>query len=358
MIAKENKIFNEYFLLFINNYSLFSSQIMPMKVKTNFKSVSQYLIWLPGLFIVLFLFTGFPFWGKTYDYFFETSTINEIKTAHQEELFRLNSSLPHYEYKRLEDSLQQIENLRKMNNGFYIEGFSLGMLGFYTSIKDSTYIDPTTQSFETINKKDTRYYLGLQNYYLDSHHYQTFRDSGNTFLKYPVWTKIDSAKKSRIGYYAVKKLNIEVSELPQEKTYQLDTPRTLYIPVSKTKFNTLKIIIGGLQTLLAIFSFIVIFLMPIWIIKDIANNACFEERTYKRLFLIAITILANCAIGTIAPYLINWLLADTIPDAFSLNLALSLKGMISSLIAGYIVLALAFAFRKGHKLQQEQSLTI
>lgn len=329
-----------------------------MRIKKLLKSTLQWLAWLPGLFIILFLFTGFPFWGKTDDSFFETTTINEITTDHEKQLFRLNSSLPHYEYKRLEDSLQQIENLKKMNNGFYVEGFTLGILGFYTAIHDSTYIDPTTHSFVTIQKKDTKYYLGLSSYYLGSRRYQIFRDSGRTYLKYPIWTKIDSSTKSRSGYYAVKVLDIDVENLPEEKTYQTNKPRTLYVPVSSTKFNTLKIVIGGLQILIAIFSFIVIFLLPILIIKDIANNACFEKRTYKRLFLIATTILTNCFIITISPYIIRIFLADTIPDAFSLNLALSLKEMIIWIITGYIILILAFAFRKGHQLQQEQTLTI
>lgn len=357
-MGKENKIFIDQFLLFINNYSLFSVQIMLMRIKKLLKPSLQWLIWVPGILIILFLFTGFQFLGQPVDPYFNHASIIETRSSSEKQLLSLNDSLPHYQYKELEDSLAQIESVKKMNNKLLIEGFSLGILGFYTEIKDSIYIDSITQESKIVERKKANHYLGLSNYYLNSNHYQIFRDSGKSYLKYPVWTKIDSAKKSRTGYYAVKALNVDVSELSQEKIYQFNTPRTLYIPVSKTKFNTLKIIIGGLQTLLAIFSFIVIFLMPIWVLKDIANNACFEERTYKRLFLISITILTNCFINTISPYLIRWFLADTIPDAFSLNLALSLKEMISSLIAGYIILILAFAFRKGHQLQQEQTLTI
>lgn len=329
-----------------------------MGIKKIFKPSLKWLIWIPGILIVLFVFTGFQFLGQPLDPYFDNATIYEYKPLHKKQLNSLNDSLPHYRYKELEDSLAQIESLKKMNNKLLISGFSIGFLGYYTQIKDSIFIDSITQASKTIERKKVNYYLGLSNYYINSHHYQTFRDSGRTYLKYPIWTKIDSAKKSRSGYYDVKPLNIDVDDLPEEKIHQFNTPRTLYIQISKTKFNTLKIIIGGLQTLLAIFSFIVIFLMPIWVLKDIANNACFEERTYKRLFLIAITILTNCFINTISPYLIRWFLGDTIPDAFSLNLALSLKNMISSIIAGYVILILAFAFRKGHRLQQEQTLTI
>ncbi len=324
------------------------------------KRLLSWLVWLPGLLIVLFVWTGFPFWSSNDGSYFESSSISDetmIDTFHSDFIF--NDSLPHYRYKAIEDSLEWIRDAKKFNNTFSIEGFAASYVGFYTATRrDSFFIDPSKRGIKsTPLKKTVRYYLGLGNYFLAKDH-ETLRDSGRSYLKYPVWTHFDSVRKHRSGHYEIKKIDIDVADLPEEKRYNQNEPRTLYIQVSKTKYDTLKIILGSLTILFKVFFVIVCFLLPLWVLKDIASKNCFEERTYKRLFLIAFTILGSILFDILLAYITHGIYKEKIPAAFSLSMRLMISNSIVWLVAGYITLIFAFAFRRGYRLQHDQSLTI
>lgn len=331
-----------------------------MRIPKLLKRSLSWVVWLPGLLIVLFVWTGFPFWGSGEDIYYETSSINDdtmIDTFPSG--FRFDDSLPNYRYREIEDSLRWIKDVHKFNNTFSTEGFSASYLGFYTARRrDSFYMKTGVKGIRSIPiNKPAGYYLGLDNYFLAEDH-ETFRNNDRTFLKYPVWTHKDSSKKHRTGYYKIQQLDIDVATLSEEKKYNTNEPRTVYIQVSKTKFETLKTIIGGITILTKVFFLIVCFLLPLWVINDIARGICFKKKTYKRLFLIAFTILGSILFDILLAYITHWLYKEKIPAAFSLNLRMMISNSIVWLVAGYITLVFAFAFRKGYKLQQEQSLTI
>lgn len=325
-----------------------------------FKRLLSWLVWLPGLLIVLFVWTGFPFWSSGDDRYFETSSISDdtmIDTFPSG--FRFDDSLPNYRYREIEDSLRWVKDVNKFNNTFSTEGFSASYLGFYTARRrDSFYMKTGVKGIRSIPiNKPVGYYLGLDNYLLAEDH-ETFRNNDRTLLKYPVWTHKDSSKKHRTGYYKIQQLDIDVATLSEEKKHNANEPRTVYIQVSKTKFETLKTIIGGITILIKVFFFIVCFLLPLWVIRDIASKDCFKKRTYKRLFLIAFTILGTVFFDIMLAYITHWFYKDIIPDAFSLSLRKMISDSIAWLVVGYITLVFAFAFRKGSRLQHDQSLTI
>lgn len=313
----------------------------------------------------------------------------------------IDDSLPHYLYQHLADSFKQIQDERELENrSTRLSGTSFGSLGVYamdTPEKKNSDLDnwksasnqlnilqeETNKKIATLSNKDSikllndqmqdtlayfnritnhtaeindtaqgkLYYLGVTGYSL-VYEKKFFVQNGTYNLAIP---KLDSLKKADNGD-SWRYIHYERKQIPVR--YSTENKRLL-IPVSQQQYEVLNIIIP-------VFSFSLIFValyfflgLPIQILINISKGKAFDDRNFKRFFLMAQVLLYWGIIQILSAYILRFLFRKMIPDDFTL------PGFWSTLYdnCGLFILVLAIfitgkAFQKGNRLQKEQDLTI
>jgi len=164
-----------------------------------------------------------------------------------------------------------------------------------------------------------------------------------------------------IGANGTKWGHMEKKEVPVRFSIPLDenTPAgSLLIPVSPKTYgimNTLLWILTVSVVLLFGYIFIVLSLRTLY---RIARGQPFTKRNIRRLYTIAWALLAIPILPPFINVVIEWFLRNKIPPEFYYPFFQSILDGRHVLLAGFVVLLIAYAFRKGYKLQQDQDLTI
>lgn len=239
-----------------------------------------------------------------------------------------------------------------------MDGWILGFAGFHQKkIKKNIFFDSTYQKHSIQSIPDTSYYIGLNGYYLKLDH-STFRKNDTTFLKYPVITERDTSNKRISGHYEIKPLLVDVNDLSEK----IDNPhlqqRELLIKVSKTKYWWYMIIISPIGILSILLVLWGIILQSIRVLEDIANQEVFIKKTYKKLYIITISFWSIVLIKLIMSYALHLHFNTYIDQAFFLRFTDFFTNHVTNILGGFITFCLAYAFRKGYQLQQDQNLTI
>jgi hypothetical protein len=310
----------------------------------------------------------------------------------------LDDSLPHYLYKKQEDSINRIKEAKDLvNQSTMASGFSLGLFGVY-QLQDQTtfpdrneFDDPRYKSWidssiifsakeYSANNEDSAsyyrersqgllykanrrlneiareqqelrsrsYYLGLNEYSAD---YDTkfYIDHGVYKLAYVVWDstvkrKFDSV---RVGHYESKTIPVRYSS----------KDKRILVPLSKTQYTSWKITLG-------VFSFISIFLMvyillglPVQIVWNISKGRAFTRTNGARFKFMGIAVAVYALITLFTPYFFKMIFnipGDFKPEPF----IQSFFGKIFILFFALALYIIGLAFQRGYNLQQEQKLTI
>lgn len=277
---------------------------------------------------------------------------------YEQQLFALDNNLPHHIYKRLEDSIKNLQSLQKISNQLSLEGWGFGEYGFYkTNHRKIVVYDSSIMHYNTQLVPDSGYFIGLDNYYLKEDH-STFRKQDTTFLKYPVITKRDSVNKRITGHYKTKPLLVEVEDLPEKITTTDNQKRILLIPVTKAKYAWYVIFITLFELLYLLFVIWGIILQPLRVLEDIANQEVFEKKTYQKLYITCYCLWGSLVFDFLMRHLMHWHFSSYIDPAFYIRLSDSITGSFNIIITGIITMAIAYAFKKGYQLQEDQNLTI
>ncbi len=314
---------------------------------------------------------------------------------------QINDSLPHYEYKKIEDSLQRIKNAAEFENNSNPEGGqSIGSFGVYNIRKDigkrfknpveinpefRTTIDSLDQLYLKLAKlknqdsakalqkeiDETRwlstkklnanslkeeipaeklYFIGVGGYSTD---YDTkfFIQNGTYNLAYVVW---DSVKKrtydsTKTGHYERKQIDVRYSE----------KDKIVLIPISKKSYNILNTLLNIAFFLLIFYSILVLLILPFLLLVAISRGHAFTAGNIKALKIISFSLFLFTLIKLCAPYIIRFFFRKKIPAEMELTPFTQLVSNNMSLIFSFIaVFLLMKAFKKGYKLQQEQDLTV
>jgi hypothetical protein len=267
----------------------------------------------------------------------------------------------YFQYKRIEDSLENIKNQITEKNRFWISGSAISNTGLYsTDLYDSVYYRTPFSNQDEKRKTGKAYFFGLAGFTLNVSH-KVFRKDGMTYLKRQVIDKIDSTSKGiqRKGHIEYLKLPFSVSELPENQSYnEADPKRTIYFPISKKQYTTLLYLLGAPGILFLLWYAFVVFILPIRILEYIATGNAFSKKMIRSLYIISFTFIGTVLFNTLLPYIIRAAISVEIPKEFKLSWFISLKEQWVLLIISLFVFALARAFRKGYNLQQEQELTI
>jgi Protein of unknown function (DUF2975) len=313
----------------------------------------------------------------------------------------INDSLPHYQYKRIEDSIKQIKEGIKLKNKSIGSGKVFGTIGIMEINKDWSFSGGTDSqkdiilkslldsmnllgnkmiglergdSFAKIEKlsgevlwrynvrsneilqqnklkQERLYYLGLEGYRIKDYNTQFFLDNGTYNLAYVVWDSVhkrafDSTKS---GHYERKRISIR---------YSADDKR-LMIPLTKKQYRVTSTIFNLCWYALA-FLFVYIFIgLPFQIIINISKGQAFTLKNIYRFKLMAIVLLIYGLMAIAMPYLLKLFYNKIIPEDFALKpFTQTFFSYLPLLLSALGLLLISKAFKRGYKLQQENALTI
>ncbi len=277
---------------------------------------------------------------------------------YETQLMMLDVNLPHKDYQRISDSIKYILDLEKSANYISMDGWVLGFMGYHKRKEKKTVIYDSSYRKHTIQRiPDTTYFISLNGFYLKMDH-STFRKNDTTFLKYPVITQRDTVNKRISGHYEIKPLLIDVQDLNDQTIYVPEQERELFIRVSQSQYTWYFIIMIPLAVLLLLMFLWGVVLQTIRILEDIANQDAFRKKTYRRLYIITICLWGSVLIRILVSYLLKLYFDTYIDKAFYLRFSDFLSESTGYILFGFITFCLAYAFRKGYQLQQDQNLTI
>lgn len=274
----------------------------------------------------------------------------------EEQVTHLNDSMPHYQYKHLEDSINAVHTRQTMPHSPVGSSWISGFLGFGRSKTDSTYFDEQTGQFKE-KKIAPKYYMCLTQYRLKEFA-STHQVGQQTYIKYPVWDSVRQKSKARVGHYVMKPIPFYISELTESDKHNADALRTLYVPISKRAYTITQIGWGITSGIMTIASLLLCIILPLWILKDIATGQAFHKKTFFRIYRIAYFILFSSLLqftGAVVMYLVY---KDSLYTYATLHWNELLSNLVKGLLTCAAILILGMAFKRGYRLQHEQDLTI
>jgi hypothetical protein len=267
---------------------------------------------------------------------FESSTISEDIDSSSSHF--INPQLPYVEYKKIEDSLKREEDRREAISRSSGSGWTTGFIGV-REIQDNIWNEPETTS------NDATYYLELPQYKLEQN--STFFISNNCwYIKYVVWDLISKDHKSSRGHVAKKQVRFRFSK----------DDNALLIPITKTAFNILKPLVMLIGIAFLIIMLYLVIGLATRVLINISKGEPFCESNLRDLYLAGVAIMSLPFFTLLGKGLLYLSFKKYVVPEVQFDFDLS--SFFSWIVAGTVVLIIASAFNKGHKLQEEQALTI
>ena len=308
----------------------------------------------------------------------------------------LNDSLPHFQYKKIMDSIELIEKEKEIQKNKFGTGMKGNVIGYnffeecdncqdtreksfmeagkknqyyadsiYTILKtkkhltnlDSAYYDSLIRSnFSNLMEVDQnkiypkKYFLFFSGYTLANNCYFKI-DSGKYFLKYPVWDNIIRVKNNMKDHNG----HFETKEIPFR---YLEKENAILFPITRKQFIITKNTLTVFYIIVAVYSFFIILFLPLKILLSISKGIVFTRHNIKYLFLIAYSFLGLSLILPVATFLIRMAFNIYKLSEFNYNYWSLIWNNYPYLLIGFVVLGIAKGFNRGYQIQQEQDLTV
>jgi Protein of unknown function (DUF2975) len=194
-----------------------------------------------------------------------------------------------------------------------------------------------------------KYFLTFKNFTLKQNS-SFYINNGKYYIENFVVEKDNGS--SQTGHTATKEINVRLGvEHLNNKTF-------LLLPITKKQNTGLKILFYLLLPLSIFFGFRIFIYMPFRLLMNIAAGEPFVPQNIKYLKIIGWTTIGITLFVVIFPLLIKIILNNTIPKEISYPFWAILLNYKWQLFIGMAILIVAKAFETGHKLQQEQDLTV
>jgi hypothetical protein len=254
-----------------------------------------------------------------------------------------HDSLSFAEYQSRVDSLfalDQCEKSRLANQGSNLYG---GFAGFTTISETDSCVQ--SGSFRLPILKD-HYYLALRGYKLKPTTSVSTRN-GRFFLK----TRV--ANTGTTNDYMQKETTIRYVS-----TNDNNSKGIVLLPVSTKQFSTVKILVYLFVAILLIAGIIALIILPLRILIYIARGNAFTLSNIRDLHIIGWSLVALTIIPNLIAIVLSFIFSPDIPGEIYIPIVDTLLNNSLVLIAGLVVLLIASAFKKGYKVQKENSLTI
>ena len=315
----------------------------------------------------------------------------------------IDESLPYHQYKRKSDSIENIRKEREQNNDPFVNGTSFANIGivsitpFKTTFlkrvnlhqsplflqlrdsahllaasaykvhsKDSTaallkrskvFADKTAdmdarlnREIDSIDNVSAKYFLSLKDYTADFHT-KFYTANEKYYLAYPKWdTVVHRGNDSgRHGHYTSREISIRYSV----------RDKAVLIPISAGVYKALSSTILILPLILLFFSAYFFIGLPIQMLINISRGNAFTEANIRRFNLMALWSLIQFVILVFPGSLLYYALRHKIPPEFTgPSLWVAIFNQIVLLLVAVALFIIGKAFKKGYKLQQDQTLTI
>ena len=295
----------------------------------------------------------------------DTSSVNTVK---------INDSLPHYQYKLLMDSINDIDNKKeaqKNNIGSGMMGNIIGYTEFREcdscqesekkktvkygnkfkllsdSLKFNYHVEGTSNA--RLNQPQ-KYFLYFAGYSLNNDCTYLI-DSGNCKLKYPVWDIMDAGKKrlkEHTGYLAIKQIPFRFVE----------KNNAILFPLNAMNFKIAKTVILIFYILILIYIIIIMIILPFKLLFSISKGIVFTNNNIRYLYFISYSFLGYSLFSCILTVALRFVFQlNKIPE-FSYDYWNLAKDYYISFLIGLIVYGIAKAFDKGYQIQKENDLIV
>lgn len=260
----------------------------------------------------------------------ERDPVDFARLPEPEKLTHIDS-LPYYQYKVIADSLKHIADNEKDKNTLHPWGYpaSIGFFGFVQTFR-------SWYGWYTDNKSrlEIGNYIYLPSYTLDDRFVYVYNDGKNYLV-----ADNGNSKEIQVAYLA-------------------DFNKAVLVPVSKGSFTLGRNFTYIVMALIALALLYIFIALPINVLLRIARGKVFTQINLRELHMIAYIALGLFVVQMILPYIVRFFFLKKIPA----ELTVSFSGLFNSTweigLFGIVMLAIARAFAKGYKLQQEQDLTI
>jgi hypothetical protein len=307
----------------------------------------------------------------------------------------INDSVPHYIYKKAEDSLKKITDLRDYENKGIGAGISTASVGvveiehrehffdnglmkdaIYKSINDS--IQQLTDWEDTVKRKmnelkieklsnrlkeraaefdknlggeqNPDYYFVIKNYTLD---YPTsfFIKNGLYNLAY---IKFDSTVKrstgqTKYGHYEHKQIAVRYG----------NQNKTIMIPITKAQYQFLYNAIFISIYFIYLLSFYFFIGLPFKLLTNISRGKAFNKQNITYLKKMSYAAFAYFIVGIAFIFAMRFTYRNLIPNEFQTQSFLQIVAdHLIFFLVGIALFIVAKAFERGYNLQTEQDLTI
>jgi Protein of unknown function (DUF2975) len=297
----------------------------------------------------------------------------------------INDSIPHYRYKRINDSIQDVKKSLTLESNRSFTGYEVGFVGAFKykpnkrnklfkafvdsldklSILQSTSKDSVNRSaiqkridslksafYVTENDEETTtsYCISLSNYNLKEDA-KFFVQNNSYYLAYVNWdsAKVGSNMYVMHGHYARKQIAIMYSEAQNK----------IYIPVTKREYTFTNIIVNIWGIFLLICSILTMLILPIFILVAISRGNAFTHRNIFGLKIITYSFVFFTISKISEPFILHFIFKSKIPTELQrMNFREILNDSFPFVILSIILFLILKAFQKGYKLQQEQDLTV
>jgi hypothetical protein len=255
----------------------------------------------------------------------------------------ISEDLPYREYRKKEDSLKWLANIRSGKGA----GFIIGGLGI-TYYRDCN----TCVDLEGVQQAKAKYYLKFANWKQreinEAGHSTYLMKNGNYYAKRPVIDRVERYPEGNIkrGHY-------EIMPIP----YKFDNEdKHILLEVSRTMWVFLKYLIIGVG-LAALVASIVAFHRFVLFLIDVSGGDIFTIKNYRRLrFILIVTstlFLSGLVVDSLLPVFFR---SYYDPALMEWSVSWNTKFVYACSVAFFYVITRAF--KKGMRLEEEQTLTI
>ena len=268
-----------------------------------------------------------------------------LRNRNSQELTRKIENLP--SQKRLHDSVSAL--IKDLNASDSFSSAAETRLHELADRQSAMFKMLMDSALKTEQQDVDLHFLAMGNYSLDPD--SKFFIRNKTYnLAYLKWdTIVRNGDTSISGHYLSKPLAVRY--IPDRKK--------ILIPVSKSGYDFWRVAIPVLGLLLAMCMAYVYIGLPIHILLSISSGYAFTEKNIRALHTITLVLVIHATLTIFLPYIIRAFYSRLIPRDFELpSLGNRIMDHVYMLLIAVVLLAIARAFKKGYRLQQEIELTV
>lgn len=316
-----------------------------MRQRLSWVAIGVLIIVIGYYAMLLFKKPSFEIINDSYNYTLPSENDTLFGNLFKSEVF--NDSLPHYQYKKFKDSVDWVRiNEKGMESKMFFSDF----VGY--AVKDFKANESIKQDLKNRTKVGSITYFVLYNYQFKDRETRYFEKDGKNYIAIPV---VDGKMKNSNGgitttfHYERKEVSFEYNKKEE----------SIYFSVV-SGWST--IMIGTFWTfvLLSVAVFLYIFIrLPILILTNISTGLAFDFQNIRYLKIIFKWLIGIAMAKTLLPIVLYLIFNKSIAAYFEpvswFSIFSDFFGIYLSCLVVYLIKK---AFEKGHKMQENEDLTV